>query len=65
MHGANAKVTFSGFGTAEGIINAAVSASTSVTLKASNSLIAVGQTVTGTGISGSVTVTGPPFFICF
>ena len=63
MHGSNAKVTFSGFGTTEGQANAAVSSSTSVTLKATNSLIAVGQTVTsptnpktGNGISGTVTV---------
>ena len=37
-------------------VSGAVSNSTSVTLAAANALIKVGQTVTGTGISGTVTV---------
>ena len=41
----------------QGTVNGAVSSSASVTLAAANSDIAVGQVVTGTGISGTVTVT--------
>ena len=40
----------------EATVNGAVSNSSSVTLSAANALIKVGQTVTGTGITGTVTV---------
>ena len=42
----------------EGIIAATTSSSTTVTLKASNPKILVGMTVSGTGVSGTVTVSG-------